>query len=327
MRKKILILLFLLILIIGNMPNAVFAQFVDLSKPIDHWSYDTVIWSTEKGIIKGYDDNTFRPDNLITEAEFLVTLLRAFPNSGADKIRGGGQHWADGYYELAHEAGLPLYDGAFRNEPIKRGQVALIIAATLGNNFPLEESVMFLYDEGISSGMSGEKTFEDFYVNNNLTRAEAVQFIRNIHRKYNGNPKFIGVETITGKNQAKFNEIRLMVLGRGYQLSQVDEHRFNIIKTSAEVRPETILNFSAAQRESEFSNVLLNRVDLETISLAKEILNILGVPATDELAENLNYVVLTGETIRNTYFGDYRLEYIGEKERERATVRFKHRDK
>ncbi|MBP3361822.1 MAG: S-layer homology domain-containing protein [Clostridia bacterium] len=48
--------------------------FADIDS--SHWAYDAVILCAEKGIVKGYDDNTIRPDNNITRAEFLTIILK-----------------------------------------------------------------------------------------------------------------------------------------------------------------------------------------------------------------------------------------------------------
>ena len=48
-------------------------EFTDIA---NHWSKDLVVSMVEKGIIKGYEDNTFRPDNKITRAEAAAILYR-----------------------------------------------------------------------------------------------------------------------------------------------------------------------------------------------------------------------------------------------------------
>ncbi|MBI4734199.1 MAG: S-layer homology domain-containing protein, partial [Rubrobacteridae bacterium] len=44
------------------------------------WCENAILIATEKGLMKGYPDGTFRPDNSITRAEMCVTLMKAFPN-------------------------------------------------------------------------------------------------------------------------------------------------------------------------------------------------------------------------------------------------------
>lgn len=42
----------------------------------NHWSKDAVMEMYSYGIVKGYEDNTYRPDNTVTRAEFAVMLHR-----------------------------------------------------------------------------------------------------------------------------------------------------------------------------------------------------------------------------------------------------------
>lgn len=47
--------------------------FSDL--PQNHWAYNAVKFMVERGIITGYPDNTFRPDNPVTRAEFARIMV------------------------------------------------------------------------------------------------------------------------------------------------------------------------------------------------------------------------------------------------------------
>ena len=46
--------------------------------PSTYWAYDAIIEATEAGIVIGFDDGTFRPNNPITYAQFFALLGRAF---------------------------------------------------------------------------------------------------------------------------------------------------------------------------------------------------------------------------------------------------------
>ncbi len=68
-----------IILLSANKPIANFTQstnFTDL--PTDHWAYPFVSYGVENNIVKGYEDNTFRPDQSITRAEGIKILFSAF---------------------------------------------------------------------------------------------------------------------------------------------------------------------------------------------------------------------------------------------------------
>lgn len=49
-------------------------QFSDL--PRNHWAYDNIMEIYDKGLISGYPDGTFRPNELLTRAEAAVIIWR-----------------------------------------------------------------------------------------------------------------------------------------------------------------------------------------------------------------------------------------------------------
>lgn len=52
------------------------------------WFYPAVIWANKKDVVRGYEDNTFRPNNDITRQEFVTLLYRYLgePTVKEDKI-------------------------------------------------------------------------------------------------------------------------------------------------------------------------------------------------------------------------------------------------
>lgn len=59
-------------------------SFVDL--PDNHWAWESVEFLVEKGILSGYPDNSFRPANEITRAEFIKMIVTAFEISGSGNL-------------------------------------------------------------------------------------------------------------------------------------------------------------------------------------------------------------------------------------------------
>lgn len=64
-------------------------------------------FAAEKGIIDGYDDGSFKPENRLTRAEFAAMVCRAYGyktggQSGFSDMIG---HWADGYVKACTNAG------------------------------------------------------------------------------------------------------------------------------------------------------------------------------------------------------------------------------
>lgn len=71
--SKILALLFLFTIL--NIPIASASTFLDIS--YSHPQSDSISYLQSNNIIQGYEDNTFRPDNLINRVEFLKIVLES----------------------------------------------------------------------------------------------------------------------------------------------------------------------------------------------------------------------------------------------------------
>ncbi|WP_448028365.1 S-layer homology domain-containing protein [Brevibacillus borstelensis] len=156
----------------------------------NHWAKEAIVWAVEKGITKGYEDATFKPNNYVSEAEFLALLIRTY-NAG---IVGKGGYWTDPYYEFAKQMNYPvsanITSETWGDPAITRRQVAEIIAASQGVNYNSDDSIRYLLTIGIASGSDTKSvTIAGFKPDDPLTRAEAVQLIRNLSVK--GKPKLL----------------------------------------------------------------------------------------------------------------------------------------
>lgn len=150
--------------------------FKDLPDEQSHWAYDTIMWAAERGIVGGDEEGKFRPNEPVTEAEFLTMLILAL--GVEEKEVEEKHHWSDGFYAAAEKYELPLtYE---KDKPIRRGLVAKIIAHSQGYEVEEKQAVQWLYDQGLSNGKNGEKTYEGFAPDEYLTRAETVTFIRRL---------------------------------------------------------------------------------------------------------------------------------------------------
>ncbi|HZG85195.1 CAP-associated domain-containing protein [Paenibacillus sp.] len=161
---------FLLTFGVANSAEA--ASFKDVS---GHWAADTIQWGVETGAVNGFPDGSFRPNGAVTEAQFVAMLFRAFPDKAPKE---SGPYWYSAYYRLAAEWNWPV-DAAKANAPMKRGAVAQTVAAAFGSQLSVEDAVAFLLDNGLAQGRRAANGRVDFGENGTLTRAEAVQFVRN----------------------------------------------------------------------------------------------------------------------------------------------------
>ncbi|OPX84341.1 MAG: Endoglucanase precursor [Pelotomaculum sp. PtaB.Bin104] len=168
-----------------------------------HWAAEVIKQMCKKGIVNGYPDGTFKPENNITRAEFAKIIVEAMkldqenPSipSFTDIKRGD---WYYGYVEAAAKSDLVkgFETGEFRpNERINREQIAAVLVRALGKEAEArahqDEETIFTDDQSISPWARGyinvavqdeaalivgypDRTFKPL---NKATRAEACTLI------------------------------------------------------------------------------------------------------------------------------------------------------
>ncbi|MCS7463662.1 S-layer homology domain-containing protein [Paenibacillus doosanensis] len=147
-----------------------------------HWSEQTVRWAIGKKIVDGYPDGRFEPDKRVSEEEFLSMLLKAYGHNPAAEASGG---WSDGLYEFAREHKYPVKGAEqtdMRSLPVTREKAAEIVAAADGADVMKEEAILYLLDRAYASGKT-DNGIAGFAGQDVLTRAEALQLIRNLQEK------------------------------------------------------------------------------------------------------------------------------------------------
>jgi hypothetical protein len=116
-----------------------------------HWAKETILELVDRGIINGYADGTFRPDNPINRDEYIKLVVSAL---GFELANGAG-YWAQPFISKALDLGL-IYDGEFSsfNTPISREEMAGIIVRTADLN---EEPPVYTYDHHIPAAIGDLK--------------------------------------------------------------------------------------------------------------------------------------------------------------------------
>lgn len=127
--KKILAILLCFIMLISTTCFA--AGFSDLTS--EHWAYKNVTNLVENGVINGYPDGTYRPENTITRGEFFKLMMTAaegeelfiIPNMVAQK-------WTDSYMHYAENEGLMMDGTSIENvdDPITRLEMVVVLSKT-----------------------------------------------------------------------------------------------------------------------------------------------------------------------------------------------------
>ncbi|WP_165878503.1 S-layer homology domain-containing protein [Natranaerovirga pectinivora] len=98
--KRVSVSLVIIILTTIN----IYANQSNLSDIKGHWAEPTIQKLVARGGISGYPDGTFKPQNTISNAEFIAILMRT--TTGKTFTRQQGQHWASGEFEEAYKLGI-----------------------------------------------------------------------------------------------------------------------------------------------------------------------------------------------------------------------------
>lgn len=192
-KKKLNVIFLVLLVVFGNFTYAWGAKGFSDVKPTD-WYSENVNLLVKMGGISGYPDGTYRPNNHMTKAEFITSLISSL---GFRNLAKTGSHWASGY--VAKAESINIVDKSWFKDidkPISRYDMSRIISSTLTyrsestpsnineykslirdynkiQNTTLSQSVLETYVKGIVSGYPDGS----FYGDRTLTRAEAATVV------------------------------------------------------------------------------------------------------------------------------------------------------
>lgn len=133
--KKITVLIMAMLLVFTAVPTA-YAEsthkvnYKDLKAT--NWAYDSVSSMSEKGIIKGYPDGSFKPNNTVTYGEFIKMVIVASTNKDIGNSKKG--NWSKSYYDKAVELkyfGNTDIKEEKLNSKIPRNNMSIIISGAI----------------------------------------------------------------------------------------------------------------------------------------------------------------------------------------------------
>ncbi|SDI03061.1 S-layer homology domain-containing protein [Alteribacillus persepolensis] len=169
-------------------------EFHDVDE--DFWAYGSITTLAKDGIIRGYENSTFKPSKALTRAQAASLLARALdlPQEGTDTgfndVSSSNVHAAA--IKAVKEAGLlnGNSDGEFMpSEPMKRQHMAVVFHAAfdlegveydgefvdVGSDHPYYEHIQAVAGSGIANGNADG----EFQPNRETTRAHFSVFMDN----------------------------------------------------------------------------------------------------------------------------------------------------
>lgn len=193
-------------IIIGFMPIYAHAQ-VKLNDIDNHWAKQEIQNFVEKGYVRGYQDNTFKPDGFITRAEFVRIVNQYFGYKYYDDLK----YNILSYYDDLHENDwfykdictgngigyIQGYNGNMNpNDYITREQAAKIIVYLKSkydnnldkvNNFNdknmISEWAQSAVEGAVEAGYLKGDENKNLNPQANITRAEAVSMLSRVDNK------------------------------------------------------------------------------------------------------------------------------------------------
>lgn len=161
-------------------PNAFAAnEFTDLKN--DHWAYGVVNTLVDKGTVKGYSDGSFKPDGVVTRAEFAKMMGKGTFETDEPYTDVPSDHWA---YEYVITSEIPAFEngtfepdrGIVRADAIyalweRYGAITVTEVPQFVKN--LGSAAAWAYSYGIMTGDDGI----DLRLEDTITRAEAAALI------------------------------------------------------------------------------------------------------------------------------------------------------
>lgn len=102
-----------------------------------HWATNAINLVSSSGIMKGYADGSFKPNQTITRAEMATILSRLVTNGQGNAVSFSdiAGHWAQAAVETTAKAGMitGYEDGTFRpNQTLTRAEAVTIVNRALG---------------------------------------------------------------------------------------------------------------------------------------------------------------------------------------------------
>lgn len=270
-------------------PSFASGGFADIKSTA--WYKDNVEIIAEKGLIKGYPDGTFKPDNTLTYGEFIKMITIAVSGEDVGNCT-NGSHWAENYYNKAIQLGLFSESDMPKAQSLKylldgqidRRHMALMIGNYLkdmkikeynsilktikdiksGDDFEVE--IVKSYSAGILNGYD-DKTFRP---DNTLARKEAATVLIKVIDESKRTP--VTVETLTEQekqeqaDKEKIEEIlqQKMPNNENFTYSQA----FGYIKTAEEFKERAPLDYMSLLRPKTdplLSTMVTNVEDMYTL--------------------------------------------------------------
>lgn len=322
MKKTIIIFTVILLIFSFSAGYASQKNFTDVKET--DWYYNTLVSIVEKGIIDGYPDGTFKPQNNITKAEFTKVIIAALEteivegNSFVDT----NEHWAKDIINTVVENQiidrLEYGDNFNPDKNITRVEMAKMIVRALGLDEEAKkkqgEITSFLDDLAITNADKGYviiaaeneviKGYQDrtFKPDGEATRAEAAQMLVNMLKVMDDREKK-PEDVVERVNETLKNRDVKVVLPNGMKSSAKNEDPQTYEELIENI--ETLKVYSYTTKKSDNWELISLNQFLSNPNKDQATVNVIGVIRMELPNYKLNIVDFDFEgTIYNCIYSD-----------------------
>lgn len=189
--KRLYIFILSVIVLTSTFINVDARSFSDVAD--NDWFYSTVSELTDRRIIKGYDDGTFKPYREVTYAEFFTLMTNATGHS-QEAFTIVPRKWYLNTFNFLNHSGVPA-DETKADMPISRAEMArftsLILEKVVGYEFSTgsvsftdekdidKDYIQYVKNLAAANIITGDDS-GNFLPDKSLNRAEASQVIKKI---------------------------------------------------------------------------------------------------------------------------------------------------
>ncbi|WP_301107710.1 S-layer homology domain-containing protein [Sporosarcina sp.] len=141
-----------------------------------HGAHSEVIWAIKKGLIRGYEGGSFKPESTLTEGQFVSVLSKYFNlNTSLDK--NSTVFNLEGAYIALKKYNFPLNgykNKDARSNPISRGTVAQVLSMSQGGPKDLNGAYNFLAEHQLTNATS----LSSYNASSSLKRSHISSFFK-----------------------------------------------------------------------------------------------------------------------------------------------------
>ena len=178
-------------------PSPTQTPSVSFSDVNGHWAEESIKRLSVQGLVNGFEDGTFHPDDTVTRAQFVKMIISALGNDMEEVVEQtfsdvSTEAWYAPYVEMAYKYGIIAGDGVYfyPDNNITRQEMAVMTARAFG----IESGSDITFNDGDSiadwavesvkaisgAGIMGGYEDNTFRPEDNTTRAQAAAVIDRI---------------------------------------------------------------------------------------------------------------------------------------------------